>query len=84
MLCWKSQKYVVNPLNRPVLSIFRMFRYIFSLLAMTTENQIRREEEKDQVIELDHEEINALDFLYSEKTKKYIDMAYETTLNYFE
>lgn len=56
----------------------------FSLLGMTTEQQIRTEEEKDQVIELDHQEINALDFLYGEKTKKYIDLAYETTMKYFE
>ncbi len=56
----------------------------FSLLGMTTELQIRTEEEKDQVIELDHQEINALDFLYGEKTKKYIDKAYETTMKYFE
>jgi predicted acylesterase/phospholipase RssA len=55
----------------------------FALLGMTTELQIRKEEEKDQVIELAHEGINALDFLYSEKTKKYIDMAYETTMKYF-
>jgi len=56
----------------------------FSLLGATTELQIRTDEEKDQVIELDHYEINALDFLYGETTKKYIDMAYETTMKYFE
>ncbi|MBN2157122.1 MAG: patatin-like phospholipase family protein [Candidatus Lokiarchaeota archaeon] len=56
----------------------------FSLLGQTTELQIRTDEEKDQVIELEHEGINTLDFLYSEKTQRYIDMAYDTTMEYFE
>jgi predicted acylesterase/phospholipase RssA len=58
-------------------------KMLFSLLGMTTELQIRTDEEKDQVIELNHEGINGLDFLYSEKTKTYIDMAYKTTKEYF-
>ncbi len=58
---------------------------IFSaLLGQTTELQIRTPEEQDQVIDLEHEEVDTFDFFFSETIQKYIDQAYKTTLEYFK
>jgi len=56
----------------------------FALLGQTTELQFRTDDEKDQVLELENEAINTLNFLYSDNTQKCIDMAYETTMRYFK
>jgi predicted acylesterase/phospholipase RssA len=58
---------------------------IFSaLLGQTTELQIRSPEEQEQVIDLEHEDVDTLDFMFTEKTQQYIDKAYDATLKYFE
>ena len=58
---------------------------IFSaLLGQTSELQIRSPAEQEQVIDLEHEEVDVLDFFYSEMTKKYVEKAYIATMKYFE
>ncbi len=58
---------------------------IFSaLLGQTSELQIRTPEEQEQVIDLEHEEVDTLDFFFNEKTQEYIDKAYAATMKYFK
>jgi len=58
---------------------------IFSaLLLQTSELQIRSPEEQEQVIDLEHEEVGILDFMFTETTKKYVEKAYAATMKYFE
>ncbi|MHA1109658.1 MAG: patatin-like phospholipase family protein [Promethearchaeota archaeon] len=58
---------------------------IFSaLLGQTTELQIRSQEEQEQVIDLEHEEVSTLDFIFTDTTKKYVEKAYNATMKYFE
>lgn len=58
---------------------------IFSaLLGQTSELQIRSPEEQEQVIDLEHEEVDTLDFMFTETTKRYVEKAYAATMKYFE
>jgi NTE family protein len=72
-------------LNEDEMTIASYAGTIFSaLLGQTTELQIRSPEEQDQVINLDHEEVDVLDFFFTEKTQEYVDKAYAETMKYFK